>query len=188
MKWISRQIVGLQKFTHRIWYLPLIALLAAIDLFILVIPTDGLLISSVMLRPKRWISSFLWVSLGSAVGALALAILIFAFGDTVIQTVGVYNFESEIWIETTQFMQNYGLLTIGVFAVGILPLQPGVILAAATGMPSLEIFLSVFAGRAIKYAFFAWCARHVPSLLGRIWGVRREVKRLSLDMAKQPSP
>ena len=60
----------------RPWYVALVGGLAALDLFIMIIPTDGLLVTSVLVRPKRWVSWFLWVSIGSAVGAAALAAII----------------------------------------------------------------------------------------------------------------
>ena len=43
-KKINRKLVLLKKYTHKKWYLPLISVLAGLDILVLFIPTDGILI------------------------------------------------------------------------------------------------------------------------------------------------
>lgn len=63
----------LQRFVDRTWYPPFIGFLAALDNIVIVIPNDGILISSSMLTPKRWFVLALSVAVGSCLGALVLA-------------------------------------------------------------------------------------------------------------------
>jgi membrane protein YqaA with SNARE-associated domain len=63
----------LEQYADRFWYPPLLALLAALDNLIIVIPNDGLLIASSMLIPKRWAIFAISVSIGSTIGALTLS-------------------------------------------------------------------------------------------------------------------
>lgn len=74
--WIGRSVHQLQSYVDQAWYPPLIGILALIDNIVVVIPNDGILISSSMLAPKRWFNLALWVSIGSTLGALLLIVII----------------------------------------------------------------------------------------------------------------
>jgi len=175
LRWIS----SIQRFSDRVWYIPLVSLLALLDFFILVIPTDALVISTSILRPKRWISLFIWVSMGSTLGAVILALLIQIWGNPMITFFAGQNLQSPAWIETQKFIGDYGVIAILGLAVGPLPLQPGIIVATAAGMPLFEMAVASFIGRAIKYAFFSWAATHVPHLLGKFWGIKSAMAQLA---------
>ena len=165
----------LQAFVDRPWYLPLIATLGGLDLFVLVIPTDGLLISYVMLRPKTWIRAFILTSLGCAIGALALAILIqsgaewFTY-EKLSQSVG-----ADTWQWVDGFVENHGTLALGALAILPIPQFPGIVVAALMGMPLSSIFISVLVGRLLKFAVLAYAASHAPRLLMKIPVLRKEI-------------
>lgn len=67
---ISQYIKIMQQFANRLWYPPLIGFLAALDNFIVIIPNDGILISSSMLTPRRWFVLAFTVAVGSTIGAI----------------------------------------------------------------------------------------------------------------------
>src|SRR4051812_40346336 len=95
----------MERFTDRSWYPALVAALAALDLFVLVIPTDGLLISAV-LSPKRrakWVSAAIWVSLGSTVGAVLLASLVQGVGDPFLRWIAGSALNGEAWERVRRF-------------------------------------------------------------------------------------
>ncbi len=175
---ILKFIARLERFAQRIWYTPLVALLAAADLFILIIPTDALLISNVALRPKRWISIAVWVTLGSALGSLALSVGIQAWGSDFMGALGISLQSSPSWQSTAQWMRDYQGLTLALFGAGPFPLQPAVVVAASADVNPWSIFLWVALGRAAKFFFFAWAATHAPTILSKIWGIRSEVESL----------
>jgi len=174
----ARLIARLQRFVSRPWYLPLIALLAALDLFVGFIPSDGLVISSVMLKPHRWLSTSLWMACGSAVGALALAALVETLGKPVVRAVLPGAMESTAWQSVADFLQSYGTPALALMALGPLPQHPAVAICALAHMPLTLIALSVLAGRLIKYLLFAWSASHAQRLFKRWRGARNETEQI----------
>lgn len=176
--YLLKTIARLEKFSHRIWYTPVVALLAAADLFILIIPTDALLISNVALRPKRWITIALWVTAGSALGSLFLTLGIQAWGGSFLDALGISMQGSSTWETTARWMRDYQGPTLALFGAGPFPLQPAVVVAASAKVNPGAIFFWVALGRAAKFFFFAWAATHAPRLLDKLWGVRGEVKAL----------
>jgi membrane protein YqaA with SNARE-associated domain len=166
----------LQRFADRIWYPPLIGFLAALDNLIVIIPNDGILISSSMIMPRRWFNLALNVAIGSTVGALALAALVELQGLPWILEFYPGADESKAWILTEAFFQKYGLFLV--FAVAVTPFaqQPAVILASLADTPLLELGAVVFLGRFIKFLAMAYIGSHAPGLLKKMWGLKGELK------------
>jgi membrane protein YqaA with SNARE-associated domain len=148
-------------------------------MMIVVVPVDGILVTTSMLRPRKWIGTFLWVTTGSALGALATAILIQYFGDSAIERLAGDNLGTETWKSMTLFIENYGPWAVGLVAVSPFPLQIGVIIAAAAKMPLFPFFVSIWIGRFIKYGFLSWAATHAPGMLSRLWGIQGELKEIA---------
>jgi len=167
MDWVTEWTHRLRRFADRIWYLPFISFLAFIDLFILLIPTDFLLVTYVLLKPKKWIAAMIWISLGSAFGALALAGILQYGGAELVEQWFPRVFQSGHWSSTSEFVRKHGAPALALISVSILPQQPGVVIAALSRMPLFEIFLSVLVGRLAKYALFSWLASHAPKQLER---------------------
>ncbi len=182
---IKRSVQVLQRYVNRIWYGPLIGLLAALDNLIVVIPNDGILISSTMLVPKRWISFAFCVAVGSTVGALVLGGLIEVYGLNLVHQYFPGIDQTQSWTWTVQFFERYGLFLV--FLVGVTPFvqQPAVILAALANTPLYQLGLAVFFGRLIKFLIMAYVASHAPRLLGRLWGVQRELKDVEPPMTQK---
>lgn len=167
-----------QHYANRWWYAPLIGLGAGLDAFIIVIPTDALMISAILLCPKRWISTFLSVSIGSTLGATSLAAVIYVGGMPLVEKICPGLSQSGFWIWTESFMQNHGLWAVFVIALSPLVQHPAIALAGLVKLPLLKVALAVFCGRAIKYCLLGWIASHAPKLLHRLWGLSelKEVK------------
>ncbi len=66
----------IQKYGDSWWYAPIVGLLAALDSFVVIVPTDGLLVGASVLSPKLWVYNAILVTLGSTLGAVALAALV----------------------------------------------------------------------------------------------------------------
>jgi len=178
MKILRRWLKRLQRYGTRWWYVPLISFLAFIDSFIVIVPTDSLLISAVMMAPRRWVYAFVVISLGSTLGACTLAYLVSAYGDQIVWQLFPTIQNSSVWLWTDQLMDKYG--TIAIFLVSVSPAtqHPAVILGGLTGVPLVEIFAAIFIGRSIKYSLFAWISSHSPKLLKNLWGVQNELKEV----------
>ena len=167
---IARYTKSLQNYADRFWYPPLIGFLAALDNLILIIPNDGILISSAMLTPRRWAILALFVAIGSTLGAIGLAALVEFQGLPWILEFypGIEKTSSRVWAE--EFISKYGLLFVFGIAVSPLLQQPAVILASLANTPLLELAVAIFLGRFIKFLVMAYIGSHTPRLLTRVWG------------------
>jgi membrane protein YqaA with SNARE-associated domain len=175
---IRKKIRHLQLFADRIWYPPLLGFLAALDNLILVIPNDGLLISSSMLTPRKWLSLAISVTIGSTLGALALIAVVKLQGLPWILAFYPGVDQSDIWLWSLDFFQRYGMLLVFFVALTPIAQQPAVILASLAQSPTQELCFVVFSGRLIKFIFLAYLASHTPRLISKLWGVQRELKGL----------
>ncbi len=179
---IRRYVKKLQKFTDRIWYPPLIALLSALDNFIVVIPNDGILISSSMISPRRWLSFAIFITIGSAAGALALSYLVEQQGlPWILQTYPSID-TTRTWQLTQEFFDKFGLYLVFFVAVTPLMQQPAVIIAVLAGTPLLKLVVILFAGRLIKYLIMAYIGSHAPKLLSKMWGVKDELQDAGVQL------
>lgn len=181
--WIKR----LQQFVDTFWYPPFLGLLAALDNLVIIIPNDGILISSVMLARRRWLSLALNVTIGSSLGALLLAFIVEQKGLPWILNLYPGIDQSQIWIWTLHFFQNYGLLLVFIVALTPVAQQPAVILASLAQTPLFELWLIVLAGRLIKFLIMAYIGSHAPQLLSRLWGLQGELKDVPISLNSENS-
>ncbi|MES2856979.1 MAG: hypothetical protein V4692_14015, partial [Bdellovibrionota bacterium] len=154
--------------------------LAFADIFVVFLPTDGILISSSMLRPKKWLTLAFAITIGSTLASIALAIIVQRQGlPWVIETYPGID-QSQAWIWADSFFEKYGLLLV--FAIGASPFfqQPSVILAALANTPVLHIGLALFTGRLMKYLVFSYVASHTPRLLSKLWGMKSELEEVGI--------
>lgn len=188
MKWISNTVSLLQRFANRSWYPSVVGGLAALDNIILVIPNDGILISSSLLTPKRWWQLTLWTAIGSTLGALLLCLLVRTYGfDLILQFFPTIE-QNSTWQWTVKFFDQYGLLLVFFVAVAPVAQQPAVVLAALAHIPLPALLATIFVGRLIKFAIMSWVASHTPKLLTKLWGVRSEMKEVGLDLNQDSKP
>lgn len=173
---IQRLVQKLEQFADRLWYPPLIALLAALDNLIVIIPNDGILVASAMLVPRRWAIFALAISIGSTVGAVALSLVVETQGLPWVLDFFPGIDQSQIWIWTERFFAQYGLLVV--FVIGLSPImqQPVIILSALANTPVLHLAAVIFIGRFIKFNLMAYLGSHSPRLLKKIWGIKGDLK------------
>ena len=179
-KYLKIQMRKIQRHTRKKWFSPFIGLLAALDNFILIIPTDGLLISSTMLIPKKWLSFAISVTIGSLIGAMGIAYLVELHGLPWLLNFYPDLDQTKSWIWSQQFFENYGLLCV--FVVSLTPLMqhPAIVLAVLVNTPMYKLALVIFGGRAVKYLFFAYIASHSPKYLKKIWGIKGEMEEVDI--------
>lgn len=173
---IQAYVQKLEQFADRVWYMPLISLLSALDNLIVIIPNDGILVASSMLVPKRWFMFALSISIGSTVGAIVLSTLVEHQGLPWVLEFYPGIDQTQMWKWTEEFFDKYGLYVV--FAVGLSPLlqQPVIILSALANTPVMELALVIFAGRFIKFNILAYLGSHSPKLLKKMWGMKGELK------------
>lgn len=173
---IYKAVKKIQRFANRVWFPPLLMVLAMIDIFLIIIPTDGILISSSMLIKKRWMLFALSAAIGATVGSLFLVHLVESHGLLKILEFYPGMDQGSGWQWTLKFFNQYGLLVA--FLVGITPFsqQPVLIIAAISNISFLPLALVVFVSRLIKCGTMAYVASHAPRLLRKFWGVKNELK------------
>jgi membrane protein YqaA with SNARE-associated domain len=127
------------------------AALTALDYWIVVVPVDLMFTSSVLLRPKKWMSIALGLSLGATLGGVTLVFCVNHLGLAFVQNYFPALLSSSIWQSTETLFNSYGLWAV--FFVGLSPIaqQPSLILAGLTKLDIPSVAASLFAGRIIKY-------------------------------------
>lgn len=166
------------------WYGPALALMAAVDLFLIVIPTDALLVSACMLRPKKWLYFSIIVSFGSAIGVFILAAVLRTHGLPLLLYLAPNIESSHAWRWTLELMANWGPSTVFLIALSPIMQHPAIALAAFTGMSLWKISGLVLAGRAIKYIFFGWLSTHAPGVLNKYLHVDRDIKEIEDEFSE----
>jgi membrane protein YqaA with SNARE-associated domain len=177
----------LQSFIDRIWYPILLGFLSAIDLFVVFIPTDGLLISSTLLRPKLWIRFAVSTALGSTMGAFVLILITNHLGVPFLMQTFPGLTENTFWQWSLTFFKEHGLLVIFIIAATPVAQQPAVFFASIAGTP-VKYFIGIyFVGRILKYLLMAYISSHAPKLISKMWGVQDEIHETTSLMTKDKS-
>lgn len=165
--YFSRLFQQLQKFADSWWYAPIIGLLALLDFILLVVPTDALLISTVLLAPRRWLYSAFCLTLGSCVGIWIFALLIQQQGMPFLLHMMPGIESSQAWLLTQTLMQKWGSLAVFFICLSPIIQHPVVALAALSQVPSAHILFYALVGRTIKYTFLAALCRYTPSYFSK---------------------
>lgn len=163
--WLER----LKKFADRGWYAPLVALLAAIDQFIVILPIEWLMFPGVLARPHHWFRVALWVSTGSAIGATLLAMLTHLHGESLIAHWFPSLMQSASWARSLRFVDQYGAWALLLVAFGPFPLQPAAALGGLAHMPYPKVLAAIWTGRILKYGTLAYLSTHAPALLDKVF-------------------
>ena len=140
----------------------MVGVFALLDAFVLIIPIEAFLIPSVVLHPKRWISSAIWVASGSAVGALLLGAVASHSGLGFLSRWMPEILLSPGWIQAQHLFESHGPWTLGLIAWSPIPQQPAIAFAGLSQMSLWVIFSSVFTGRILKYGMVTWLASQAP--------------------------
>jgi membrane protein YqaA with SNARE-associated domain len=180
----KKSLQVLQSFADRLWYAPLIGFLAGLDAIILIVPTDGLLISSCILKPQRWFGFAVAVAVGSTVGGLVLAGLIEMQGLPWILNLYPGLDQSWAWKMTDDFFKLYGLWVLFAVSVAPLPQQPAIVLASLSTVSLPEMTIVLFVGRFFKFIFMAYLGAKAPQLLSKVWGLKGELDEVGIKIKK----
>ena len=186
---INSKVSGLirwsQQYTNQPWYPFLLGFFAFIDNIIIIIPIDGLLVSSIILRAKRWLSFSLANTIGSSLGALLLAYLVEIHGLPKIIEYFPNLTHGWVWQTTENFFVKYGLIVVFVVAAAPIFQHPAIILAALANISLYHIFVTVLVGRLIKYLIMGYISSHAPRLLSKLWGLEDELEEVGSPHLKK---
>ena len=175
-KTIHTLYLFLSKLADHWWYIPLVALLAALDSYLVIIPNEALLISAAIGRPKRWFQVALCGTLGSTLGAVSLAAITSAYGEKFIKYIFPNVIDSKQWIQSAAYIHNHGFWGLALVSLSPLPQQAAVIIVGLAHMPLGYVFTAVFLGRFPKYIFFCWAAVHAQKILLKVPIIGKRIK------------
>jgi membrane protein YqaA with SNARE-associated domain len=144
-------IVKMQAWVDCWWYSSLLLVLAFADLFVFIIPTDGILVSSILARSKRWLTLAAAVTLGNTLGALIFVFILRDYGVEVIQEWMPGLTSSWAWSFTQHFFADYGLWVLFFCAATPVSVQPALFCAVIAGTGVVPIVLVTLIGRIIKH-------------------------------------
>jgi membrane protein YqaA with SNARE-associated domain len=162
---LSRWLSQLEKFADRSWYLPLMAGLTALDFFILILPLDGMVMTSAFLRRPRWFATALGFALGAWVGGMALALAIDHWGEPLVRSLMGDVLGSPYWLKTAAWVGQHGIWALLGLTLTPLPLHPPIAICTLAGVPLVEMAGILFVGRLTKYSVLCWVSCRAPKFL-----------------------
>ncbi len=174
-KKVKERISRIFHFTDRKWYPFAIAGLTAADVFVGIIPSDALLVSAVLGRPKNWIRIGLIFAIGNFLGAALLAGIVYWDAD-LLREFFPHFFQSKAWLTVASFMEKYGGFALFIGVMAPFPIQPFIILPLLSGFSLKSLLIIYFFSRLFKVSVIAWLASHTPKLLAR-WSMGLEDKQ-----------
>lgn len=160
-----------KSYADQSWYAPLIALFAVIDAFLFAIPLEGLIVPQVLVNPKRWFVSSVWITLGSAVGAVLLAWLAWTQGEAFVIIHFPDALNSSFWKESQESFQHNAFWILFSVAVMPLPHQPAIAFAGLIHVPFSTVFFAIGIARLIKYSVINACVAYGVSFAS-LWKLK----------------
>lgn len=165
---LGRWGTWLRRFSRRPWFLPAAGGVSAADFFLPVLPTQTLLIASVLLHPNRWLRTALWFVAGGVLGGALLAAAVGAWGPAVIETIFGDAMQSSGWERVSALVQDHGAIALAVLAMIPWPMRTGVAVCALLGVPLWETVAALVIGRGIAFPGFAFLLSRSPAWLMRL--------------------
>lgn len=184
MKLVSKALAGvraLRRYVDRPWFPFALAGLTFIDFFVVFIPSDGIIVASSMARPKKWFSMAVWMSVGSLLGGVLLAIVTRHYGEPFIAWLSPNLLSSHAWKLSEAWIEKHGVGAMFLIAASPLAQQPSMLLAGLANVSMSEIALALGTGRLIKFLVYSWIASHTPKLIKKIPAIGGELEDLEVD-------
>ncbi len=162
----------------RPWFPFLLAALAFLDHFILIVPIDGLLCLSVLLNPALWKRKGVATTIGSTLGAFTLAVLIRIYGLDAFQSFFPHVVASQSWSWSMEVIAKWGVLGLFFMMASPFMQQPAICLVGVGDTSLAVIFITILAGKGVKYAAFSSVASRFPHFLHKFKFISSELDEI----------
>ncbi len=128
-------------------------------------PVTAVIVTAVLMAPRRWLRLSAACSLGSALAGAVVVGVAHILGYNEIHHLFPHLISPQTWAEASRWIGDYGVWAI--FGVGASPLpqMPLLIFFGIVDDRILEAFLALFAGKLLKYTVVAWVTQHFPEKL-----------------------
>lgn len=187
--WLTRlwQRPALQHFVDKLapvagrrWFPPLAGLLAFAATLSMTVPTVPLVGALVVLDPRRWLRIALWAVFGSAAGGALFVHVLGHFGRQLIADKLPELAASAHWQHSIDWVSAHGWWAVAFVAASPIAQTPLLFLAAILGMSGPTVFLSLLAGKALKYGLAARLAAKTADALRT-----HEATRIDMDSGRR---
>jgi membrane protein YqaA with SNARE-associated domain len=159
---------------HSPWFPFALAVLVGLDAIVVVLPGEIFAVSAVLSNPNAWKKIAFSAGIGSALGALALLLLVRHFGggwvDHWTHQLGM----ETTWKQAAGFFREHGLsaLMIGSLLPGLT--WPPVVFAGLSKGAIFPAFLYLLVGRCARYALLCFSCREGWALFHTVKNKARE--------------
>lgn len=149
-------------------------------------PVTAVIVTAVLMAPRRWLMLSAACSFGSALAGAVVVGVSHLLGYNEIHHLFPNLISPQTWEEASRWIGDYGVWAI--FGVGASPLpqMPLLIFFGIVDDRVFEAFLALFAGKLIKYTVVAWVTQHFPDKLSFFKRINGKVQGEIND--KKPSP
>ena len=146
-------------------------------------PVTAVIVTAVLMAPKRWLPLSLACATGSALAGAIIVGVSHMLGYNQIHDWFPNLLSDQTWAEASRWIGYYGVWAI--FGVGASPLpqMPLLIFFGIVDDRILEAFLALLGGKALKYGAVAWVTQHFPEKLAFF---RRINGKKSADSTEAP--
>lgn len=187
----TRLIAALTRQADRAGFVWVVAGVAAAATLSMTVPFASMLITAVLIAPRRWIWIALASSVGAALGAALLYVVFHHLGWARLFELYPDVVRSAAWSDATRWLTRYGTVSLLLIAALPLPLTPALMFAAIHPLPVVHVLLALWAGKLAKYLVYAWLAWVFPARVLRYGHIRiaaldAVLKRAS--SAREPTP
>lgn len=148
-------------------FLPLVGLGAFLSTLSMSVPVEWLVVVASLACRRRWMITASIAALGSAIASLGLYLTFHHFGWSILLAYYPELAGSRAWLQATDWLAKYGLLSIfGLMALPLpVPKLPMLAVAGIYRLPIAEVFVAIIAGKIIKYLAYAYLAVRFPEAL-----------------------
>lgn len=150
------------RYASQEWFPWLVALLHALDTFILVVPNDFLIAAAVYARPKDWLWCAIVQTGGCGLGCVLFSLLAY-YNPQGIKDSYPSVFESQSWEQTEGFYRKYGAAA-ALFGAAVMPIHPFLFIGALSGMSAFTLIGAICMGRLVRNIIVCYTAARATNI------------------------
>lgn len=149
---------------HR-WFSPIVGSCAFVATATTLVPVEVLIVTTVLMNPRRWLALGVFAAIGSTLAASALYYAFHHFGWGLLLSAYPDLAKSKAWIDATAWLSKYG--AVALFALMAFPLPiPKLPVLAFAGIYRLsvpEVIIAIGLGKLLKYSIYAHTVSRFPT-------------------------
>lgn len=157
----------MEKLSRSRFYLPALAGLGFGVTISFTLPVFHVITLAALVSPKRWKSIAISTAIGAAAARWCLGLLFHFYGWALIDKVAPGIQASAGWLRAEQWMDQWGTLAVFLTSISPLPETPIVILYVLRKPGWGVLYLTLLAGKLVKYLFYARAVAFFPERFGR---------------------